>query len=215
VHAARQGHDAELDALLIDAEELRDGRRSMREFLVNLDWGLSRARIVGGDYAPQIADLVADVLEDALAELIELTAEKGHVLVEVMLLAARQGDRPETVRVAHERLVAAGLRRRGPPHPHPRAVYQPATDPQPRARPAARRATSRSGTSSQGVLAGMRVLGMGWAVVLSLVLGIIGGTWVDGQLGSSPIATLGGLVFGGYTAFRTARSMIEETRRKP
>ncbi len=215
MNAARQGHDAELDALLVDAEELRDGRRSMREFLVNLDWGLSRARLVGGDYAPQIADLVADVLEDALAELIDLSAEKGHVLVEVMLLAARQGDRPETVRVAHERLVMAGLRRRGLPHPRPRAVYQKATTSKPSARPAPRRATSASGASGQGVLAGMRVLGMGWAVVLSLVLGIVGGAWVDGQLGSSPLATLGGLLFGAYTAFRTARSMIEETRRKP
>ncbi|MBM4417200.1 MAG: AtpZ/AtpI family protein [Chloroflexi bacterium] len=215
MNAARQGHDAELDTLLIDAEELRDGRRSLREFLVNLDWGLSRARLVGGDYAPQIADMVDDVLEDLLAEVTELPAGKGQVLVEVMLLAARQGNRPETVRVAHERLVASGLRRRAVPSPRPRTAYQLAAAPRPRARPASARHASTSVTSSEGVLAGMRVLGMGWAVVLSLVLGIVGGVWVDGQLGTSPLATLGGLAFGAYTAFRTARSMIEETRRKP
>jgi len=48
----------------------------------------------------------------------------------------------------------------------------------------------------QGWQAALRVLGMGWYVVIAILLGILGGLWVDGKLGTKPLFTIIGLVIG-------------------
>jgi len=54
-----------------------------------------------------------------------------------------------------------------------------------------------------GVEAGMRrwqaalnVLGVGWFVGLSILLGVLGGLWLDGKLGTQPLFVLAGLFLG-------------------
>jgi hypothetical protein len=65
----------------------------------------------------------------------------------------------------------------------------------------------------QSSLQPLRVLGLGWAIVLSLVVGLLGGLWLDGRFGTSPILTVVGLLLGLLMAVQTARQLIEETRR--
>lgn len=48
----------------------------------------------------------------------------------------------------------------------------------------------------QGWQAALRVLGMGWYVVIAILLGILGGLWVDGKLGTKPLFTIIGLMIG-------------------
>ena len=42
----------------------------------------------------------------------------------------------------------------------------------------------------------MRLLGLGWYVTLSIVLGVGGGLWLDGRLDVRPLFTLLGLALG-------------------
>ena len=42
----------------------------------------------------------------------------------------------------------------------------------------------------------MRLLGLGWYVALSIVLGVGGGLWLDGRLDVRPLFTLLGLALG-------------------
>ena len=48
----------------------------------------------------------------------------------------------------------------------------------------------------QGWQSALRVLGMGWYVVIAILLGILGGLWVDGKLGTKPLFTIIGLIIG-------------------
>ena len=47
-----------------------------------------------------------------------------------------------------------------------------------------------------GWKAALRVLGMGWYVAIALILGRVGGLWVDGKLHTKPYFTIAGLVIG-------------------
>jgi hypothetical protein len=47
----------------------------------------------------------------------------------------------------------------------------------------------------------MRLMGLGWYVALSIIGGVVGGTLVDGWLGTEPIFTLIGLFGGLLLAF--------------
>ncbi len=42
----------------------------------------------------------------------------------------------------------------------------------------------------------MRLMGMGWYVVASLLLGVLGGNWLDRQFGTAPLLLLLGLALG-------------------
>ncbi len=47
----------------------------------------------------------------------------------------------------------------------------------------------------------LRLTGLGWYVALCIVLGILGGLWLDRKLGVLPLFTLLGLVIGSAVAF--------------
>ena len=46
-----------------------------------------------------------------------------------------------------------------------------------------------------------RLVGVGWFIGLSILLGILGGSWLDTKLGTKPIFLLSGLVLGVIVAF--------------
>ncbi len=54
----------------------------------------------------------------------------------------------------------------------------------------------------------MRLLGLGWYVALSIILGTGGGVWLDNWLGTLPLFTLLGLVMGSVTAFYGVYKMV-------
>jgi ATP synthase protein I len=44
--------------------------------------------------------------------------------------------------------------------------------------------------------AALSVLGVGWYIVISIVLGLLGGLWVDGKFDTKPLFTIVGLIIG-------------------
>ena len=58
----------------------------------------------------------------------------------------------------------------------------------------------------------IRLLGLGWHIALSTVLGTLGGSWLDEKLDTRPIFTMVGLVLGlllaGYGAFKLIRPLL-------
>ena len=41
-----------------------------------------------------------------------------------------------------------------------------------------------------------RVLGVGWYIALAIVLGVLGGLWLDGKFNTKPLFTIIGLIIG-------------------
>ena len=64
----------------------------------------------------------------------------------------------------------------------------------------------------RSALAPLRIMGLGWVVVLTLVVGVVGGLWLDGVLGTSPWLTIVGAVFGLLGAYLGGRSLVRESR---
>ena len=56
--------------------------------------------------------------------------------------------------------------------------------------------------------AAMRLLGMGWYVAICIVLGVLGGRWLDEKLHTRPILVIVGLVLGIIVAFYGVYKMI-------
>lgn len=56
-----------------------------------------------------------------------------------------------------------------------------------------------------------RLLGLGWYVALCLVVGILGGLWLDRQSGLSPLFLLLGLTLGLVVAFVGIFRMVQES----
>jgi ATP synthase protein I len=56
----------------------------------------------------------------------------------------------------------------------------------------------------------LRFIGIGWFVALSILLGVLGGVWLDNKLGTRPVLVIIGLFLGVSVAFygvyRIARS---------
>jgi len=50
-------------------------------------------------------------------------------------------------------------------------------------------------------LSALKLLGMGWFVSGSILLGVLGGRWIDGQLGTEPLLLVIGLIVGLFVAF--------------
>ena len=50
-------------------------------------------------------------------------------------------------------------------------------------------------------LSALRLLGMGWFVSVSILLGVLGGRWIDEQLGTEPLLLVIGLIAGLFVAF--------------
>ena len=53
----------------------------------------------------------------------------------------------------------------------------------------------------KGWVAALRLIGLGWYIVVSIGLGLAGGLWLDDRLHLSPLFTLLGLLLGLGIAF--------------
>ncbi len=53
-----------------------------------------------------------------------------------------------------------------------------------------------------------RVAGIGWYVAVCIVVGILGGVWLDGKLGTTPLFILLGTIIGTIAAFYGMYRMV-------
>jgi F0F1-type ATP synthase assembly protein I len=81
----------------------------------------------------------------------------------------------------------------------------PALDPE-IARAAARVAPRRGTYQSLGLL------GLGWAIAICLVGGLLGGLWLDSRFGTSPLLTGLGTIVGLALAYLVFREMLRQSR---
>jgi F0F1-type ATP synthase assembly protein I len=58
----------------------------------------------------------------------------------------------------------------------------------------------------------LRFMGLGWLVVLSVLIGLLGGLWLDRRLETTPLFMLVGLALGLAAAARSTYRMIKEIR---
>ncbi len=56
--------------------------------------------------------------------------------------------------------------------------------------------------------AAARLVGLGWYVGICIVLGLLGGLWLDGKLGTKPLLTILGLILGLVLAFYGVYRMV-------
>ena len=56
--------------------------------------------------------------------------------------------------------------------------------------------------------AALNIIGIGWFIGLSILLGVLGGLWLDSKLSTQPIFILVGLLFGLIVAFYGAYRML-------
>jgi F0F1-type ATP synthase assembly protein I len=54
----------------------------------------------------------------------------------------------------------------------------------------------------------LRFIGVGWFIAISILLGVWGGLWLDGKLGTSPIMVIVGLILGLVVAFYGVYRML-------
>lgn len=54
----------------------------------------------------------------------------------------------------------------------------------------------------------LRMIGVGWFVGLSILLGVLGGLWLDGKFGTKPILVIVGLILGVVVAFYGVYQML-------
>jgi len=54
----------------------------------------------------------------------------------------------------------------------------------------------------------LRMVGVGWYVGLCIVLGVVGGFWLDDRFGTSPVLVIVGLVLGVFIAFYGVYQML-------
>jgi ATP synthase protein I len=59
-----------------------------------------------------------------------------------------------------------------------------------------------------GVGLALRLLSLGWLVALSILLGVVGGLWLDGVLDTRPLFILLGLIIGSVLAFYGVYKMV-------
>ena len=57
-------------------------------------------------------------------------------------------------------------------------------------------------------VAAARLLGVGFFVGGCIVLGVLGGLWIDGRLGTEPVFIIVGLVLGIFVAFYGVYQML-------
>jgi ATP synthase protein I len=64
----------------------------------------------------------------------------------------------------------------------------------------------------------LRFIGVGWFIAISILLGVLGGLWLDGKLDTSPIMVIVGLILGLIVAFygvyRMLLPLIRDRRNK-
>jgi ATP synthase protein I len=69
-----------------------------------------------------------------------------------------------------------------------------------------------SSQDRRGWSTALRFIGIGWFVALSILMGVLGGVWLDEKFGTRPVLVIVGLFLGGSVAFygvyRLLRSFI-------
>ena len=56
--------------------------------------------------------------------------------------------------------------------------------------------------------AALRFIGVGWFIAISILLGVLGGLWLDAKLGTAPIMVIVGLILGLVVAFYGVYRML-------
>ena len=56
--------------------------------------------------------------------------------------------------------------------------------------------------------AAFRFIGVGWFIAISILLGVLGGLWLDAKLGTAPIMVIVGLILGLVVAFYGVYRML-------
>jgi ATP synthase protein I len=56
--------------------------------------------------------------------------------------------------------------------------------------------------------AALRFIGVGWFIAISILLGVLGGLWLDNKFGTKPILVIVGLIFGLAVAFYGVYRML-------
>jgi ATP synthase protein I len=56
--------------------------------------------------------------------------------------------------------------------------------------------------------AALRFIGVGWFIAISILLGVLGGLWLDAKLGTAPIMVILGLILGLVVAFYGVYRML-------
>jgi F0F1-type ATP synthase assembly protein I len=64
------------------------------------------------------------------------------------------------------------------------------------------------GMNRRGFVLAMRLMGLGWYVVGSIILGAGGGQWLDRRLDTLPLFTLIGVILGTVLAFYGLIKMV-------
>jgi len=54
----------------------------------------------------------------------------------------------------------------------------------------------------------LRLIGVGWFVGLSILLGVWGGLWLDEKFGTAPVLVIAGLILGLVVAFYGVYRML-------
>lgn len=66
--------------------------------------------------------------------------------------------------------------------------------------------------------AALRLVGMGWYVGLCIVLGVLGGIWLDDRIHTKPVMTIVGLILGIvlaiYGVYRMILPNLDKNRNK-
>ena len=54
----------------------------------------------------------------------------------------------------------------------------------------------------------LRFIGVGWFIAVSILLGVLGGHWLDDKLGTAPLMVIAGLILGLIVAFYGVYRML-------
>ena len=57
-------------------------------------------------------------------------------------------------------------------------------------------------------VAALRFIGVGWFIAISILLGVLGGLWLDSKFGTRPILVIVGLILGLVVAFYGVYRML-------
>ena len=64
----------------------------------------------------------------------------------------------------------------------------------------------------------MRLVGVGWFVGISILLGVLGGLWLDNKFGTKPLFVIVGLILGlivaGYGVYQMLLPLIRNKQNK-
>ena len=62
--------------------------------------------------------------------------------------------------------------------------------------------------------AALRLIGVGWFIGISILLGVLGGSWLDNRFGTGPLFVIVGLMFGlvvaGYGVYQMLVPLIKD-----